>query len=126
MYQDSELNNLADQISTGDTNENSEQDIIKVIGVGGGGSNAISHMFRQGVEHVMFVVCNTDRQALKNSPVPTKVLIGNGLGAGNKPKVAEEAAERILRRYVHCFRTIPRWCLSLPVWVAAQEQVRPR
>ena len=55
MYQDSELNNLADQISTGDTNENSEQDIIKVIGVGGGGSNAISHMFRQGVEHVMFV-----------------------------------------------------------------------
>ena len=98
MYQDSELNNLADQISTGDTNENSEQDIIKVIGVGGGGSNAISHMFRQGVEHVMFVVCNTDRQALKNSPVPTKVLIGNGLGAGNKPKVAEEAAEKDIEK----------------------------
>lgn len=98
MYQDNELNNLADQISTGDSNENAEQDIIKVIGVGGGGSNAISHMFRQGVEHVMFVVCNTDRQALKNSPVPTKVLIGNGLGAGNKPKVAEEAAEKDIEK----------------------------
>lgn len=98
MYQDNELNNLADQINTGETNENSEQDIIKVIGVGGGGSNAISHMFRQGVEHVMFVVCNTDRQALKNSPVPTKVLIGNGLGAGNKPKVAEEAAEKDIEK----------------------------
>ncbi len=98
MYQDNELNNLADQINTGETNENSEQDIIKVIGVGGGGSNAISHMYRQGVEHVMFVVCNTDRQALKNSPVPTKVLIGNGLGAGNKPKVAEEAAEKDIEK----------------------------
>lgn len=98
MDQDKELNNLADQITTGDNNENSDQDIIKVIGVGGGGSNAISHMFRQGVEHVMFVVCNTDRQALKNSPVPTKVLIGNGLGAGNKPKVAEEAAEKDIEK----------------------------
>lgn len=98
MYQDNEINNLADQISSGDNHENSDQDIIKVIGVGGGGSNAISHMFRQGVEHVMFVVCNTDRQALKNSPVPTKVLIGNGLGAGNKPKVAEEAAEKDIEK----------------------------
>lgn len=98
MDQDKELSNLADQITSGDNNENSDQDIIKVIGVGGGGSNAISHMFRQGVEHVMFVVCNTDRQALKNSPVPTKVLIGNGLGAGNKPKVAEEAAEKDIEK----------------------------
>ncbi len=67
---------------------------IKVIGVGGGGNNAINHMYRQGIKGVSFVVCNTDRQALKNSPVPTKVLLGNtGLGAGNIPEVAREAAE---------------------------------
>lgn len=68
--------------------------IIKVIGVGGGGNNAINHMFRQGIEHVSFVVCNTDKQALNNSPVPCKVLLGHtGLGAGNKPEIAKAAAE---------------------------------
>lgn len=68
--------------------------IIKVIGVGGGGNNAISHMYEQGIKHVSFVIINTDRQALNNSPVPTRVLIGNdGLGAGNDPEVAREAAE---------------------------------
>jgi len=98
MNTDNDINQLADQISGGENAVNSEQDIIKVIGVGGGGSNAISHMYRQGVEHVMFVVCNTDRQALKNSPVPTKVLIGEGLGAGNKPEVAREAAEKDIEK----------------------------
>lgn len=68
-------------------------DIIKVIGVGGGGNNAVSHMYEQGIKNVSFVICNTDRQALKNSPVPTRVEIGNGLGAGNKPEIAREAAE---------------------------------
>lgn len=92
------INELADQISGGDISASSDKDIIKVICVGGGGSNAISHMFRQGVEHVMFVVCNTDLQALKNSPVPTKVLIGEGLGAGNKPEVAREAAEKDIEK----------------------------
>ena len=67
--------------------------IIKVIGVGGGGSNAISHMYEQGIKHVSFVIINTDRQALNNSPVPNRVLIGKGLGAGNDPNVAREAAE---------------------------------
>ncbi|MCM1109850.1 MAG: cell division protein FtsZ [Clostridium sp.] len=67
--------------------------IIKVIGVGGGGNNAVNHMYRQGIENVSFVVLNTDRQALKNSPVPTKVQIGNGLGAGNIPEKARKAAE---------------------------------
>ena len=72
----------------------SETSIIKVIGVGGGGNNAINHMFRQGIERVSFVVCNTDQQALTKSPVPTKVLLGStGLGAGNKPEVARAAAE---------------------------------
>ncbi|MDE6283870.1 MAG: cell division protein FtsZ [Muribaculaceae bacterium] len=71
-----------------------QENIIKVIGVGGGGNNAISHMFEQGIKHVSFVIINTDRQALNNSPVPTRVLIGkDGLGAGNNPEVAREAAE---------------------------------
>lgn len=75
------------------------QPIIKVVGVGGGGSNAVSHMYNQGIENVSFVILNTDRQALNHSPVPTKVEIGDGLGAGNKPEkarvFAEEAADRI-------------------------------
>ena len=71
-----------------------QENIIKVIGVGGGGNNAISHMYEQGIQHVSFVIINTDRQALNNSPVPTRVLIGNdGLGAGNNPEVARVAAE---------------------------------
>lgn len=66
---------------------------IKVIGVGGGGNNAVQHMFNQNIENVSFWVCNTDYQALKNSTVPNKLLIGKtGLGAGNKPEVAREAA----------------------------------
>ena len=67
--------------------------IIKVVGVGGGGGNAVNHMYRQGIEEVSFVVCNTDQQALMHSPVPNKLLIGDGLGAGNKPSVALKAAE---------------------------------
>lgn len=76
---------------------NHETTIIKVIGVGGGGNNAIKHMYEQGIKNVSFVVCNTDKQALGNSPVPHKVLIGptvtKGLGAGNVPGRAREAAE---------------------------------
>ena len=67
--------------------------IIKVIGVGGGGSNAVNYMFKQGIEGVDFVVCNTDMQALSASPVPVKVQLGeSGLGAGSIPEVAEQAA----------------------------------
>lgn len=70
---------------------------IKVIGVGGGGNNAINHMYNQHIENISFVVLNTDAQALHNSPVPTKVLIGpsvtKGLGAGNDPEKARMAAE---------------------------------
>ncbi len=65
---------------------------IKVIGVGGGGSNAVNHMFRAGIKGVDFIVCNTDAQALESSPVPVKVHLGKGLGAGNVPQVAREAA----------------------------------
>ncbi len=71
--------------------------IIKVVGVGGGGSNAVNHMYLQNISNVSFVICNTDDQALKGSAVPVKIQIGpkttNGLGAGNKPKVASQAAE---------------------------------
>src|SRR5690606_34819302 len=70
--------------------------IIKVIGVGGGGSNAVNHMYRQGIKDVEFVVCNTDLQALKSSPIPTKLQIGEqlteGLGCGANPKVGKGAA----------------------------------
>ncbi len=74
-----------------------EPNRIIVIGVGGGGNNAVDHMFRQDVDHVSFVVVNTDRQALESAAVPNKVLIGpnvtRGRGAGNKPERAREAAE---------------------------------
>ncbi len=67
--------------------------IIKVIGVGGGGGNAVNYMYKQGIKDVTFAICNTDRQALDNSPIPTKILLGTGLGAGNIPQVACDAAE---------------------------------
>ncbi len=75
----------------------SEPSIIKVIGVGGGGGNAVNHMFQQGIEGVDFVVCNTDMQALEASPVPVKIQLGStGLGAGSIPEVAEKAANESL------------------------------
>lgn len=73
------------------------QHIIKVIGVGGGGGNAVNHMYHQGIHDVKFVVCNTDNQALEESPVPFKIQLGNeGLGAGNNPARAKQAAEESL------------------------------
>ena len=68
--------------------------IIKVIGVGGGGGNAVNHMYREGIHEVSFVLCNTDNQALNDSPVPVLLQLGSeGLGAGNKPSKARQAAE---------------------------------
>ena len=67
--------------------------IIKVIGVGGGGGNAVNHMYKEGIHDVTFVVCNTDNQALDESPVPFKLQLGKeGLGAGNRPERAKAAA----------------------------------
>lgn len=67
---------------------------IKVIGVGGGGGNAVNHMYDKGIEGVDFIVCNTDMKALNASPVPNKIPLGDlGLGAGNKPERAKKAAE---------------------------------
>ena len=71
-----------------------EHSIIKVIGVGGGGGNAVNHMYREGIHDVTFVLCNTDAQALNDSPVPVHLQLGaEGLGAGNKPERARQAAE---------------------------------
>ena len=71
-----------------------ENSIIKVIGVGGGGGNAVNHMYREGIHDVTFVLCNTDNQALNDSPVPVHLQLGKeGLGAGNKPEKARQAAE---------------------------------
>ena len=74
-----------------------ENSIIKVIGVGGGGGNAVNHMYREGIHDVTFVLCNTDNQALNDSPVPVHLQLGKeGLGAGNKPERARAAAEESL------------------------------
>lgn len=73
-----------------------QSNVIKVIGVGGGGSNAINHMFKQGIKGVDFIVCNTDSQALENSTVPNKIQLGmnltEGLGAGANPEVGQQSA----------------------------------
>ncbi len=73
-----------------------QSNVIKVVGVGGGGSNAINHMFQQGIKGVDFVICNTDSQALQNSPVANKIQLGvsltEGLGAGANPEIGEQAA----------------------------------
>ncbi|MBQ0736451.1 cell division protein FtsZ [Aquimarina celericrescens] len=73
-----------------------QSNVIKVIGVGGGGSNAINHMFQQGIKGVDFVICNTDSQALENSSIPNKIQLGvsltEGLGAGANPEVGEQSA----------------------------------
>ncbi len=77
--------------------ESRTEAIIKVIGVGGGGGNAVNHMFREGIHNVSFALCNTDNQALMESPVPVKIQLGEnttgGLGAGNRPEIARKAAE---------------------------------
>jgi cell division protein FtsZ len=74
-----------------------QSNVIKVIGVGGGGSNAVNHMYSQGIHGVDFVICNTDKQALDSSPIPTKIQLGvsltEGLGAGANPEVGAKAAE---------------------------------
>lgn len=73
-----------------------QSSIIKVIGVGGGGSNAVNHMYQQGIKGVDFIVCNTDAQALESSPVPNKIQLGSsltqGLGAGENPEIGKNSA----------------------------------
>ena len=83
---------LAEPLDFGEPDR--QNSIIKVIGVGGGGGNAVNNMYNQGIHDVSFVVCNTDAQALKASPVPERLQLGSeGLGAGNRPEKARQAAE---------------------------------
>ena len=95
MEDDTQIYNLDDDSKFVDDPNAS---IIKVIGVGGGGGNAVNYMFRQDIPNVNFVICNTDKQHLDMSPVPQKILLGyevtRGLGAGNNPKVGRECAEK--------------------------------
>lgn len=90
MTSNSEFGNISFDLPKNQSN------VIKVIGVGGGGSNAINHMFKQGINGVDFIVCNTDSQALQNSPVPNKIQLGvsltEGLGAGSNPDVGQQSA----------------------------------
>lgn len=90
MSKNTEFDNIAFDLPKNKSN------VIKVIGVGGGGSNAINHMFKAGINGVDFVICNTDSQALNNSSVPNKIQLGvsltEGLGAGANPDVGEQAA----------------------------------
>ncbi|MCF6128319.1 cell division protein FtsZ [Flavobacterium sp. AS60] len=90
MISNSEFGNISFDLPKNQSN------VIKVIGVGGGGSNAINHMFQQGIKGVDFIVCNTDSQALQNSPVPNKIQLGvnltEGLGAGANPDVGHQSA----------------------------------
>ena len=78
-----------------DLPQNNPSNIIKVIGVGGGGGNAVNYMYNLGIDGVDFVVCNTDKKALNNSPVPVKVQLGpsltQGLGAGAQPEIGQKA-----------------------------------
>jgi cell division protein FtsZ len=79
---------------TPDYGSKANSSIIKVIGVGGGGGNAVKHMYKEGIVGVDFLICNTDQQALYNNPVPSKLVLGSsGLGAGANPDVARELAE---------------------------------
>ncbi len=90
MSSNKEFENIAFDLPKNQSN------VIKVIGVGGGGSNAINHMFQQGIKGVDFVICNTDAQALESSGVPNKIQLGvdltEGLGAGANPEIGEQAA----------------------------------
>ena len=86
-----------------------QSNTIKVIGVGGGGSNAVNHMFTQHIKGVDFVICNTDSQALENSPVPNKIQLGanltSGLGAGANPEVGEKAAQESIEQIQQMLNT---------------------
>ncbi|MDE5835520.1 MAG: cell division protein FtsZ, partial [Paramuribaculum sp.] len=92
-----QIDSIADSFEAAE-NKADNKIYIKAVGVGGGGGNAVNYMYRQGIKNVAFALVNTDAQALRSSPIPTKITIGSGLGAGNKPVVAKEAAEKDLEK----------------------------
>ena len=78
--------------------------IIKVVGVGGGGSNAVKNMYKQGVEHVSFAICNTDSQALSQSNIPVRIQLGDeGLGVGGNPEKGKQKALESIEKIQHLF-----------------------
>ncbi len=82
---------------------NTSPSLIKVIGVGGGGGNAVGQMFREGIDGVRFMVCNTDRKALEDSSVNDKLQLGPGLGAGGRPEVGHQLAEESIDKICDAF-----------------------
>lgn len=113
----SELNNTSNLLVEPIVNHSAE--IIKVIGVGGGGGNAVGQMYREGIEGVRFLVCNTDQKALEDSVVPDKIQLGPGLGAGGQPVVGQDLAEKNLDKIDAIFDDKVKWCSSPPVWAVA-------
>ena len=102
-----------------------QSNVIKVIGIGGGGSNAINYMYNKGIKGVDYVVCNTDSQALENSPVPNKVQLGiketEGLGAGADPVVGEKAAIESLNEMRGLLEKNTKMVFILLVWEGEPE-----
>lgn len=100
---------------------------IKVIGVGGGGGNAVNRMIAEKVQGVDFIVANTDLQALNNSEAATKIRLGpkltKGLGAGSNPEVGEKAAQESEEQIKKLLK-VQTWYLSLPEWVVVPGQVQ--
>ena len=94
--------------------------IIKVLGIGGGGTNAVNHMFERGIKDVNFIVCNTDHQSLATSPVPVKVQIGEslteGMGAGSQPEKGKRAALENIEDVMNTCKGNTRMVFIPPVW----------
>ena len=104
-----------------------QSSVIKVIGVGGGGSNAVNYMFENGIDGVDFAVCNTDLQALEASPITTKIQIGaeitEGLVLVPILKLVAKLQKKVSNVLKNYWKAIPRCYLSLLVWAVEQEQV---
>ena len=119
------------------TNESEAAAKIIVVGVGGGGNNAVNRMIDEQIAGVEFIAVNTDKQALQLCKAPTLMQIGDkitkGLGAGARPEIGEKAAEESAEEISAALKRartrsqmrsrVPRWCLSLPVWAVVPEQV---
>ena len=120
---DSDVNNLKYEIEE----EARIGTRIKVIGVGGGGCNAVARMVQEGLEGVEFYAMNTDLQALSACHVPNKLQLGakitNGLGAGSNPEIGRQAALENTEPSWSCCRA-RTWCSSLPDWAAAPVPAR--
>ena len=111
---------FSDEFSPKDKSQN----IIKVIGVGGGGSNAVLNMYKQGVHNVRFAICNTDSQALAQADIPVKIQLGDeGLGVEENPKRVKRLLRLVWLLSIPYSKMIRKWCSLLVVWVVVLELV---